>query len=144
MIVVHDETGRLQKTWEQLLIAAAQSTLAHEGHRGSMQMQVVEQEAMRLLNKEQRGMDNVTDVLSFPSSPPGELPPDGYYGDIVICLPRALEQAEAYRHSEERELAFLAVHGALHLFGYDHGEPAEEARMRNAQKQILERMGLSV
>jgi probable rRNA maturation factor len=87
----------------------------------------------------------VTDVLTFPAWEGDALlcPPDGYLGDIAICYERAVEQAEEYGHSLERELAFLAVHGALHLLEYDHMEPADEQRMMQKQEEILHTMGLS-
>jgi probable rRNA maturation factor len=87
-------------------------------------------------------VDRVTDVLSFPTAEPGETPPDGFFGDIVICPDRAMEQAREYGHSLTRELAFLTVHGALHLFGYDHMEKREETYMLERQRAILERMGV--
>ena len=70
-------------------------------------------------------------------------PPDGYLGDIAICLERAEEQAEEYGHSLERELAFLAVHGSLHLLGYDHMKPQDEQTMFAKQTEILNAMGIT-
>ena len=67
--------------------------------------------------------------------------PDGYLGDIMICRSRAVEQAAEYGHSLSRELAFLAVHGTLHILGYDHMNEAEEQVMRGRQRTILERIG---
>ena len=83
------------------------------------------------------------DVLSFPALE-GELllAPPGYLGDIAICYARAVEQAKEYGHSLERELAFLAVHGALHLMGYDHMTPDEENEMVRRQEEILNKMGV--
>lgn len=106
---------------------------------------LVDDERMAELNRRYRGVDGPTDVLSFPMldgeespSPEEEL----LLGDIVISAPRALAQAEMYGHSLERELAFLTVHGVLHLLGYDHQTPEDEARMRQRQREILERVGL--
>lgn len=111
-------------------------------------------EGIREMNREYRGIDAPTDVLSFPlqqyESPeePKDLfpqPPDEplSLGDIVISYPRAEEQAREYGHSLDRELAFLVIHGAMHLLGYDHEDPAEAARMRQEEEQLLRRMGLS-
>ncbi|MCL2202348.1 MAG: rRNA maturation RNase YbeY [Defluviitaleaceae bacterium] len=89
-------------------------------------------EEIRALNREYRGKDSETDVLSFPGFPGSPA-----VGDIVICLDIAQRQAREYGHTYERELAFLAVHGLLHLLGYDHISPEGEAEMRAAQDEIL-------
>ena len=143
MIRVTDEMGLISPDKAALIHAAAEAAFAFENRRGGLEVFAVTPEEIRALNQEQRGIDRVTDVLSFPTANPGETPADGYWGDIVLCVARALEQAEEYGHSPARELAFLTVHGALHLFGYDHMLPDEEAAMAAKQKAILERMGLS-
>jgi len=106
------------------------------------------------INKEQRGIEKPTDVLSFPML---SLEDDVlviededmvdentvFLGDIVISMERAEAQAEAYGHSKERELGFLAVHSMLHLLGYDHETgKAEETEMFQKQESVLERVGL--
>ena len=68
--------------------------------------------------------------------------PDGFLGDIVISLDKALAQAMEYGHSPVRELSFLTVHGVLHLLGYDHMEPEDAAQMYSRQEEILEKMGV--
>jgi probable rRNA maturation factor len=108
---------------------------------------IVDREKMRNLNREYRQTDRWTDVLSFPLWEPNEewvrdeeavVP----LGDIVICLPQAREQAAAYGHSLQRELGFLAVHGFLHLLGYDHQTKEEEEEMCRKQEEVLDRIGL--
>lgn len=109
---------------------------------------VVDNEQIHALNKEYRQVDRPTDVLSFPLWEPGEewviseeeetVP----LGDIVISYPKAKEQAEEYGHSIERELGFLAVHGFLHLLGYDHETAEEEKEMFQRQEEILQQAGL--
>lgn len=97
------------------------------------------------LNRTYRGEDRPTDVLSFPMLPPGEetagfvMPPDGikHLGEVIISLPQALNQAVEHHHSSEREIAILTIHGVLHLLGYDHSEPEEEARMKAREVNIL-------
>ena len=64
-------------------------------------------------------------------------------GDIIISVPKVLEQAKEYGHSPKREFAFLITHSMLHLFGYDHMEPEEAAIMENKQEKILEVLGIS-
>jgi len=111
-------------------------------------------EEIRTLNKLHRNIDRETDVLSFPlfeydeegyiieeemeTNPEGEL----LLGDIVISLEKAAEQAEEYGHSMDREVGFLTVHSMLHLFGYDHMTPEDEAEMFGYQREILDEMGL--
>jgi probable rRNA maturation factor len=108
-------------------------------------------EGIRELNREHRGIDAPTDVLSFPliDFEGGEEPPSDepitMLGDIVISLERAGEQAEEFGHSYKRETAFLCVHSMLHLLGYDHERSEEEDRdMRARQTEIMKIMGLEV
>jgi len=89
------------------------------------------------LNRQYRGMDKPTDVLSFPVADTRST----NLGDIIICHQVAAAQAQEYGHSLERELAFLTAHGFLHLVGYDHLTPQDEAEMIAAQKAILDRVG---
>lgn len=116
---------------------------------------LTDNDGIRKINMEHRGIDMPTDVLSFPlieysdGKPhiePGDIDPESgraFLGDIVISVDRALEQAQTYGHSGEREFAFLAVHGMLHLLGYDHESKEDEETMFSVQEDILEEMGLS-
>ena len=108
------------------------------------------------INLDMRGIDNPTDVLSFPMcdfETPGDFShleetPEEYFdpdtgellmGDIVISVDKVKEQAEKYGHSQTRELAFLVAHSMLHLSGYDHMEDEERIQMEDMQREILER-----
>lgn len=112
----------------------------------------VDNEEIRSLNKEYRDIDAATDVLSFPmmefEDGEGEEEDAEYIeeelalGDIVISMERAKEQAEDYGHSFQRELAFLLVHGMLHLLGYDHEDEADEKLMLKKQDEILNDLGI--
>jgi probable rRNA maturation factor len=105
-------------------------------------------EGIRRLNREHRDTDKPTDVLSFPVWEPGEarLPdPDTgriFLGDIALSLPMVAAQAAEYGHSPERELAFLVVHAALHLLGYDHEDEQGRAAMRRREEAIMDTLGL--
>ena len=115
-------------------------------------------EGIREINREQREVDAVTDVLSFPylELTPGT-PPDGTgadeldpetglcpLGDMVISVERARAQAAEFGHSDQREIAYLAVHSVLHLLGYDHlDEGPQKARMRAREEAILESLGVT-
>lgn len=97
------------------------------------------------LNKQYRDMDRPTDVLSFALN---EGEDDGYdgpdtalLGDIVISLDKVKEQAEEYGHSFERELAYLTIHGMLHILGYDHMNPDDKQEMRTEEEFVLNRLG---
>lgn len=130
----------------QLICDAVEAVLRYESRSGNVTVLLTTEEEIRSLNARFRQIDRVTDVLTFPAWEGESLltPPDGYLGDIAICVRRAQEQAEEYGHSLERELAFLAVHGGLHLLGYDHMVPQEECIMRAKQTKVLEIMGLMV
>ena len=116
-------------------------------------------EEIHKINKEYRGIDRPTDVLSFPmvdydkpaNFDPLENASEDYFnfetgelvlGDIIISVDKVYEQAESYGHSLERELGFLVAHSMLHLFGYDHMEEEEREQMEARQREILN--GLSI
>ena len=99
------------------------------------------------LNKTYRGKDCPTDVLSFAlneSQEPETLngPDINMLGDLIISVERAKEQAEDYGHSLRREIAFLTVHGMLHLLGYDHIETGERKEMEAEQRFVMEKLGI--
>ena len=98
------------------------------------------------LNREYRGVDRPTDVLSFPQFEDleEEIPEVGEIclGDVVICWEKAEEQAEEFGHSFERELVYLFTHSVLHLLGYDHMEEDEKKVMRQREEEIMEHIGL--
>lgn len=105
---------------------------------------------IRSFNLEYRGKDEPTDVLSFAMDEGDDAEPEvvggseeHLLGDIVISVETAARQAEEYAHSLERETGFLAVHGLLHLLGFDHEQgPEEELRMRQEEERILGEIGL--
>ncbi len=130
------------------LIAYVERTLQAEGQsHGELSIVITDEETVQALNREYRGVDAPTDVLSFPmleGTPPEGVPPTPeeevtYLGDVVIALPVAERQAREYGHSLQEELRLLTVHGVLHLLGYDHATPEEEARMWARQEAILGR-----
>lgn len=106
---------------------------------------LVDNEAIRALNLQYRGLDKPTDVLSFSQMEGEELfsPSDVLIlGDIVISIEQALVQAESYGHSFKRELAFLLVHGLLHLAGYEHDEEEYTGIMHDKQQEIMQTLAL--
>ncbi len=127
----------------EALDAAVRAALAYEGAAGTVAVLVTNDEGIRRMNRDFRGVDRPTDVLSFPSLEGESTPADGdFLGDIALSLERAAAQALEYGHSLKRELSFLAVHGALHLLGYDHADDAGRCEMFKIQDQILDKMGI--
>ena len=146
-IFVEEEfQGLVDESWVGRI---AQQVLKAEGVAPPYEVSVVftDSETVRRLNRDYRGMDEPTDVLAFYMLPQKEaadffaLPPDGVtrLGEVIISYPQAVEQAKEQEHSTERELALLIIHGILHLLGYDHEEPEEEAKMRTREKEFLEK-----
>lgn len=97
-------------------------------------------EEIHEMNREYRGVDRVTDVISFAFEDNNDLVYNDIrmLGDIFICIPQMKRQATEYGHSEKRELSFLAVHGILHLLGYDHMNEEDEKVMFALQELILD------
>jgi probable rRNA maturation factor len=146
-----DETGQLSdkenKMIKGILDFAAGKEEVDEGSEVSVTF--VSDERIREINREYRDKDQPTDVISFALEEMGEdeieivgadMP--RVLGDIIISVERAKEQAEEYNHSFSRELGFLALHGFLHLLGYDHMEEQDEKVMFQRQKDILNDYGL--
>jgi probable rRNA maturation factor len=142
--------GRL----EELLLLAGESEGLTEGE---VTLSFVDDEEIHQLNRDYRGIDRPTDVLSFAMQEHTDeeldiiydieeedvpLPLDGMLGDIIISAERAKLQSLEYGHSLERELGFLFVHGFLHLIGYDHQDEASEAIMTKKQEDVLRQAGL--
>lgn len=110
-------------------------------------LMLVEDQRIHDLNLEYRGVDRATDVLSFALQEDMEEEPDSGFedemlGDIVISVPKARAQAEEYGHSFERELVYLAVHGTLHLLGFDHEEETEKQAMRLKEEEVMALLNL--
>lgn len=115
----------------------------------SASLTFVGKERIQEINAEHRQKNSVTDVLSFPlfehreEWKQEEWEDTVELGDIVVCLPRAHEQAAEYGHSFLREVCFLVVHGFLHLLGYDHETLEEEAAMFGLQEEVLSQLGIT-
>ncbi|AMK73013.1 rRNA maturation RNase YbeY [Bacillus subtilis] len=151
LIDIVDETGsvseELLKEVENLLQFAAEREGVQD--QAEVSVTIVSNDDIHQINKEYRGKDAPTDVISFALEEEGEgeieivgaeMPP--VLGDIIISADRTREQAEEYNHSFKRELGFLAVHGFLHLLGYDHMTKEEEEEMFTKQKELLDAYGL--
>jgi probable rRNA maturation factor len=115
---------------------------------GALTVMVTDDGQVRELNRIYRSVDAPTDVLAFSEAgganefvpPPGEAK---YWGDIIISYPRAMEQAATYGHALQEELSLLAVHGMLHLMGYDHELSDDKEKMWRAQNAALAQLGIN-
>ena len=133
--------GRLREA------AQAAFRSAGEMHSGELTLVITDDAHIQTLNRQYRGVDTPTDVLSFGAADgtPGfaAAPPAvGYLGDVVISYPRAVEQAQSYAHPDEEELLLLVVHGVLHLLGFDDEDPGEKEKMWCAQNAALAALGI--
>ena len=113
---------------------------------------IVDEDEIKSLNNEHRGIDSITDVLSFPvvnlTDDTTDINAGDYVdgklilGDVVLCAKRAKEQSEEYGHSYERELGYLTCHSVLHLIGYDHEDEAQREVMRQKEEAVMEILNL--
>ncbi|WP_407268434.1 rRNA maturation RNase YbeY [Radiobacillus sp. PE A8.2] len=148
----HDQTNSIEEDYVDLLdrlinFAGKQEKVTTEAE---LSINFVYNDEIQELNRNYRQIDRPTDVISFAlqESGEGEMKIIGeelpiVLGDIVISVDKAKEQATEYDHSLERELGFLALHGFLHLLGYDHINPEDEKVMFQRQEEILDAFGLS-
>lgn len=146
-IISNDEHGLLTAAQielvESILVHAASAE--HVEEPSELSVTFLNNDEIQAINREWRGKDAPTDVISFAFDEMGEEEMDfmldedepRLLGDIVISVERCREQAADYGHSFERELGFLAIHGFLHLLGYDHMTPEEENEMTARQEQVL-------
>lgn len=144
-VVVREEANCLLKhSWLRKII---RSTLNIEGvmELTEVDLLMTSNKEMRRLNKQYRGVNNTTDVLSFAleeSVAFPKIPSQGQLlGQVVVSYPQASKQAGLHKHSVEREVAFLVVHGLLHLMGYDHQQPEDQATMESHQELIMSKLG---
>lgn len=136
---------------EELAERAAQACQAVLDAEGAgdwgLDLTVVSSQRVRALNRAYRGLDRTTDVLSFSQREGEEMPlaagAPQVLGDVIVSLEVAARQARSFGHSLVRELAFLAVHGTLHLLGYDHETAPEEAVMMGKAETALFGLGLT-
>ena len=146
-----DETNEVQEAHLELVEKLLQHAAQVEGIEDGSEVSItfVTNEAIHEINREYRDKDQPTDVISFALEELGEgevqIIGEGIpriLGDIIISTDRTREQAEEFGHTFERELGFLAVHGFLHLLGYDHMVPKKKKVMFGKQNEILESYGL--
>lgn len=149
-IIVNDESAVTEQMMDKLREAASACTQMDV----EISLSFVSLDEIHELNREYRGVDRPTDVLSFPmfdnldeleaaceeSDEEGQAVP---LGDVVICMDKIVEQAEEFGHSRERETVYLFTHSVLHLLGYDHETEEEKKEMRKREEEIMDLIGLS-
>lgn len=151
IIDFHDETNTVTEDYIDLIDRLIRFAAKEEGVPVEAEISItfVDNREIQVINRNYRQKDQPTDVISFAMQEQGEgevaiigdeIPL--LLGDIVISIDKAKEQAEDYGHSLERELGFLAVHGFLHLLGYDHQTQEQEQKMFQRQEEILNEFGL--
>lgn len=132
---------------ESLVEEMVRAVLELEGRREGAEVSVVftGDDHIRELNRQYRGVDSPTDVLSFAQDEGDPMPDTGdedLLGDVVVSMPAAARQGEEYGHGLRREVAYLTAHGVLHLLGYDHQDEEGRAAMREREEAALARLGL--
>ena len=151
MDIIFDDRQEFKKLNEDLLErikSVINECLDYEGYSDDYEVSLsfVTNDEIRTLNRDYRGIDKVTDVLSFPLLTDDEF--DVEYeeqslGDIVISIERANEQAKEYNHSFEREICFLVCHSMFHLLGYDHMEEEEAKEMHSKEEEVLNKLSIT-
>lgn len=151
--------GEESKEFHKMIEEAVKQSLIIENITSSVEVSVmiVSSEEIKEINKEQRNIDQSTDVLSFPMLDYNPIDSmnatlnkctrnpetnEVYLGDIVISWDKVIEQSQDYGHTVNRELSFLVIHSMLHLLGYDHMTEADERAMIKQQKLILDKLGI--
>lgn len=162
--IEYEAEKKLDIPYEELIRTVIDGAMEQEGcpYEAEISVTLTDNQGIREINRQFRGIDSETDVLSFPmvqypapadfsvleeeetvcdcfNPETGEL----LLGDIILSVDRIEEQAEKYGHSVTRELAFLVAHSMLHLFGYDHMEEDERLLMEDRQRQLLDRLGIT-
>ena len=158
MEILTNDTNELTESLMEDFIGAAEACVRLEREDTGLtvldpaiteiSLSFVSMDEIHELNRTYRDIDRPTDVLSFPMvddfdelqklvDQTGELPDELLLGDVVICLEKALQQAEEYGHSKEREIVYLFTHSVLHLLGYDHMDEESKKVMRAREEQVM-------
>lgn len=127
----------IEKIVEKSIEAALKEIEFTEDYEVSVSF--VGDEEIHELNRDYRGVDRTTDVLSFPMDDEFT----NMLGDIVININKVIDQAKEYGHSEKREISYLTVHSTLHLMGFDHEEEEDKKEMRAVEDRVMEKLEIS-
>lgn len=145
-IFINDEQNEvlLKQDMESLIEKVVVECLEIEQMETKYEVSItfVDDKEIRKLNKEYRGIDKSTDVLSFPLYDENEVIDNPLLGDIVISLETAKRQSKDFGHTIEREVMYLTAHSMFHLLGYDHMENDDKKLMREKEKQAMKNLGI--
>ena len=149
IITNKQKTVKIPTGLRMLVRRTCNAVLRMENFQGSVEVSVtfVDNQGIKELNAQYRDKDTETDVLSFPMGENGvwdKDPETGAFilGDVVISMEKAMEQANIYGHSLQREVGYLTAHSVLHLLGYDHIEPLDRVHMREKEELVMDQLGL--
>lgn len=139
----YEAERKMHIPWMDIISDTVNGTLEYMKYRkeAEVSVTVVDEQEIKALNNEFRGINKVTDVLSFPIGDKNPETGETVLGDIVLCAEKIISQAQEYGHTRKRELAFLTCHSMLHLLGYDHMEDEERQEMEELQRRILDKIG---
>lgn len=149
IITNNQKTVKIPTGLRMLVRRCCNAVLKMENFQGPAEISVTftDNAQIKILNKQYRDKDIETDVLSFPMGENGKYDLNmetgaQILGDIVISMERAMEQADRYGHSLQREVGYLTAHSMLHLLGYDHEDNMERIHMREKEELVMEQLGL--
>lgn len=151
MTIYFDDGFDMNSSMTRLMELAASECIKAEGidaldpERCAVSVSFAMKNEIQSMNKRYRGVDKVTDVLSFPQfDDVSKVPAEGeiLLGDVILCIEVAMEQAKEFGHSQERELLYLFTHSILHLLGYDHMNDEEKSAMRVREEEVMRAIGL--
>lgn len=149
IITNNQKTVKIPTGLRMLIRRCCNAVLKLENFEGPAEISVTftDNEQIKTLNAQYRDKDTATDVLSFPMGENGVYDTNHdtgakILGDIVLSMEKAMEQAETFGHSLQRETAYLTAHSVLHLLGYDHMENMERVRMREKEEKVMDLLGL--
>lgn len=138
------QAGR--EDWEKVVetVLAKAAEIHQIDEQAEISVLLCDDEYIHALNREYRNIDRPTDVLSFALNEGEQSAVEemGMLGDIIVSVDKVVEQAAEYGHSEKRELAYLTVHGFLHIIGYDHMTDEEKEEMRAAEEEVLQALAI--
>ena len=135
----YEAEKKLHIPWMNIIGDVITGTLEYMKYKkeAEVSVSVVDADEIKRLNKEFRGINKVTDVLSFPIGDKNPETGEMVLGDIVLCADKVIAQAEEFGHTRKRELAFLTCHSMLHLLGYDHMNEKDKKKMRAKEEKIM-------
>jgi len=142
-VIVEADVWSAQPEAENVIHRAIEAAMASEGRAGEVAVMLTDDESIRQLNAQWRGLDKPTNVLSFPAGDGAGMPGQAHLGDIAIAFETVAREAQAENKAFADHLAHLAIHGYLHLIGFDHETDSEADQMESLEVRILSSLGIA-